>query len=83
MTASDPAQLAGLAGQATRVPQITANRIAFRNGVPVGAITSVGFSVLGSFAAAIEARARNELQPRPAASRSASVVALRSLSRRR
>jgi ATP-dependent Lhr-like helicase len=83
VSASDPAQLAGLAGQSTRVPQIAANRIAFRGGVPVGAITSIGFTLLGTFSDADAARARDELQPQRAQPRTATVVALHSSSRRR
>ena len=82
-SASDPAQLAGLVGQTTRVPQIAANRIAFRNGVPIGAVTSVGFLALGSFSNADEAQARSELYPQQAQPRAAKVVALHSTSRRR
>jgi ATP-dependent Lhr-like helicase len=84
-SASDPAQLAGLAGlagQTTRVPQIAANRIAFRNGVPVAAVTSIGFSLLGNFTSADEARARSALHPQQAQPRSATIVSLRSSSRR-
>jgi ATP-dependent Lhr-like helicase len=84
VSASDPAQLAGLAGQSTRVPQITANRIAFRGGVPVAAVTSIGFTLLGSVSAADEARARSELHPQRAQPRrSASVIELHSSGFRR
>ncbi len=78
VSAADPAQLAGLAGQATRVPQIVANRIAFRNGVPVAAVTSAGFSLLGPLSDADALRARQGLLPQRAGPRGrAGVVALR------
>jgi ATP-dependent Lhr-like helicase len=78
VSASDPVQLAALAGQSTRVPQIAANRIAFRNGVAIAAVTSIGFSLLGSCSSADEARARSELLPQQTHPRgSANVVSLR------
>lgn len=83
VSACDPSQLAGLAGQSTRVPQIAANRIAFDGGVPVAATTSVGFTLLGQFSAATQTRARSALFPQTAQPRGSTVVELRSSGRRR
>jgi ATP-dependent Lhr-like helicase len=61
VSAADPAQLSSLVGESVKVPQIAANRIAFRDGVPIAAVTGAGFHMFDHRNAQYEARARNEL----------------------
>jgi ATP-dependent Lhr-like helicase len=84
VSAADPAQLCGLIGQALKIPQIAANRILFRDGVPIAVMTNAGCEMLQALGSAEEARARHELLGSHAPSRSGpSVRQLRPLGAQR
>jgi ATP-dependent Lhr-like helicase len=63
ISAADPVNMMTLGGQTTKVPMIASNRIAYRAGVPVAALTSRGVEFLVDLPNADENHARSVLAP--------------------